>query len=50
MEILEADRKKVNAPADLKKIFEGRKAGDSILMRVQVDDETTTFMAVQIPE
>jgi serine protease Do len=50
MVILEADRKKVNSPADLKKIVEGRKAGDSILMRVQVDDETTTFMAVQIPE
>jgi S1-C subfamily serine protease len=50
MVILEADRKKIGTPADLQKIVEGRKGGDSILLRVQADAETTTFMAVQIPE
>jgi S1-C subfamily serine protease len=47
--ILEADRKPVNSPADLKKIVDGKKAGDSLLLRVRLDDQIT-FIAIQIPK
>ena len=50
MVILEADKKKLDGPADLKKIVDGHKPGDSILMRVKVDQGMTTFVAVQIPQ
>ncbi len=46
--ILEADRKEVASPADLKRIIEGRKAGESVLFRVKRDN-TTAFIALQIP-
>ena len=46
--ILEADRKPVNAPADLKRIVESRKSGESILLRLKRDN-TTAFVALQIP-
>jgi serine protease Do len=48
--ILEADRKDVSSPSDLKKILDARKPGDSILLRVRQDDKTTNFVAVQIPK
>ena len=50
--ILEADRKEVGSPADLKKVLDARKPGDSILFRVRQDDKdkTTNFVAVQIPK
>jgi serine protease Do len=48
--ILEADRKDVNSPGELKKIIEGRKAGESVLLRVRRQaDGTAAFIAVQIP-
>jgi serine protease Do len=48
--VLEADRKGVNAPGDLKKAIEGRKAGDSVLLRVRRSgDGSAAFIAVQIP-
>jgi serine protease Do len=49
--ILEADRKDVNAPADLKNIISSRKPGDSVLLRIKREgDAGTAFVAVQIPE
>jgi len=37
MVIVEADRKQVNSPADLKKIVDGRKPGDSVLLRLRTE-------------
>ena len=48
--IVEADRKEVKTPADLKKVIEGRKAGDSILLRVKRTDGSTQYVAVQLPK
>jgi serine protease Do len=49
--ILEADRKEVNTPADLKGIISSRKPGDSVLLRIKREgDAGTAFVAVQIPE
>jgi serine protease Do len=47
--ILEADRKDIKTPKDLKNIVEGRKKGDSILMRVKRQGGPTSYVAVQIP-
>ncbi len=49
MVIVEADRKPVNSPGDLKKVIDGRKPGDSILLRVR-SERGTTFVAMQIPK
>jgi len=46
--ILEADRKPVTAPGDLKRIVESRKSGESILLRLKREN-TTAFVALQIP-
>jgi S1-C subfamily serine protease len=48
--ILEADRRDVRSPGDLKKIIDSRKPGDSILLRVRQEDKRVTFVAVQIPK
>jgi serine protease Do len=49
--ILEADRKDVNTPAELKGIITSRKPGDSVLLRVRREGETGTgFVAIQIPK
>jgi serine protease Do len=47
--IVEADRKPVNSPADLKRAIEGRKAGESVLLRVK-SDRGVSFVALQIPK
>jgi serine protease Do len=48
--IVEADRKEVNSPADLKKILESHKPGDSVLLRVKrKDSDQEAFAAIQIP-
>ena len=47
--ILEADRKEVSTPADLKRIVEGRKAGESVLLRVK-RNEAKTYVALEIPQ
>ncbi len=47
MVIVEADRKQVNSPADLKKIVDGHKPGDSVLLRIR-SERGTSFVAVQI--
>lgn len=47
--IIEADRKKVDSPAELKALVESRKPGDVILFLVKRGD-VTPFVAVQIPE
>jgi serine protease Do len=46
--ILEADRKLVSTPGELKKIISGHKSGDSVLLRIK-RDETTAFVAIQVP-
>jgi|WetSurMetagenome_2_1015567.scaffolds.fasta_scaffold87332_1 serine protease Do len=48
--ILEADRKDVKSPSDLKKIVDARKPGDSILMRLKAQDGSTRYVAVQLPK
>jgi len=47
--IVEADRKAVESPGQLKEIVERHKAGESLLLRVQTPD-AVAFIAVQIPE
>jgi serine protease Do len=49
MVIVEADRKQVNSPSELKKVIDGRKAGDSVLLRIR-SERGTSFVAVQIPK
>ncbi|MBK7257876.1 MAG: Do family serine endopeptidase [Ignavibacteriae bacterium] len=46
--ILEADRKPVSTPADLKKAIAARKSGDAILLRIK-RAEQTAYLAIQIP-
>ncbi len=46
--ILDADRKPVASTGDLKKIFDGKKSGDSVLLRVRLDEDTVSFVAVQM--
>lgn len=46
--IVEADKKEVGSPAELKRIVEGKKTGDSVLMRVKRPNGPTTYVAVQI--
>jgi serine protease Do len=48
--IVEADRKDVKSPGDLKKIVDGRKPGDSILLRLKGLDGSTRYVAVQLPK
>jgi serine protease Do len=49
--IVEADRKEINAPADLKKVFDSHKPGDSVLLRVKrKDSDQIAFAAIQIPK
>jgi serine protease Do len=48
--ILEADRKDVRAPSDLKRIIESRKPGDSILFRIKRGNGANYFAAVQLPK
>jgi serine protease Do len=47
--IVEADRKAVKTPKELKGIVDQRKRGDSILMRVKRQGGATAYVAVQIP-
>lgn len=48
--IVEADRKTVSSPAELKRIIESKKAGDAILLRVVKPQQgQTAYIAVQIP-
>jgi S1-C subfamily serine protease len=47
--ILEADRKQIITPGELKKAIESRKVGDSVLLRVRRQaDGATAFIAVQV--
>ncbi len=48
--IVEADRKEVKSPKDLKGILEERRKGDSILLRVKRQNGTTNYVAIQIPK
>ena len=47
--ILEIDRKPVSSPAEVKRIIEGHKPGDSILLWVG-RDETRSYLTVEIPQ
>jgi serine protease Do len=46
--IVEADRKQVSTPGDLKKAIGSRKSGDAILLRIKRDGQMA-YLAVQIP-
>lgn len=48
--IVEADRKEVKSPGDLKRIVDGRKPGDSLLLRLKRPDGSTAYIAVQLPK
>jgi len=48
--IIEADKQPVGSPADLKRAVDARKAGDSILLRVQRGDGGKYFVALQLPK
>lgn len=48
--ILEADRREVRSPGDLKKVVDSRKPGDSILLRVKSSSGVTTYLALQLPK
>lgn len=47
--IVEADRKDVKSPKELKSILENRKKGDSVLLRIKRQNGATAYVAVQIP-
>ena len=49
--IVEADRKDVRTPGDLRTIIDGRKPGDSVLLRLKRSgSKSSAFVAVQIPK
>jgi len=48
MVILDADKKPLSGTAELRKVFERKKEGDSVLLRVRIDKETVSFVAVQL--
>ncbi|MEK9135981.1 MAG: Do family serine endopeptidase, partial [Bacteroidota bacterium] len=48
--IIEADRKEVKSPSDLKKIIDSHKPGDSILLRVKSSRGQIGYTAVQLPK
>ncbi len=47
--IVEADRKAVSSPSDLRRILQTKKAGEALLLRVK-RQEIMTYIAVQIPK
>lgn len=48
--VIEADKKQVDSPGDLKKVIAAHKPGDSILLRLQRGDGLKYYAAVQIPK
>jgi S1-C subfamily serine protease len=48
--IVEADKKEVKSPSDLKRALDARKGGDSMLLRVKRQNGATAYVAVQIPK
>jgi serine protease Do len=48
--IVEADRKTINSPSELKKIIESKRGGDSVLLRVRKAQGIVAYVAVQIPK
>ena len=50
MVILDADRRPLSGTAELRKVFDKKKEGESVLLRVRADKETTTFVALQLPK
>jgi serine protease Do len=48
--ILEADKKEIQSAGDLRKVIEGRKPGDSVLLRVKRQNGATAYVAIQIPK
>ena len=48
--IVEADRKPVRTATELKKLFDGHKSGEAVLLRLKRDQSRQTqFVAIQIP-
>jgi serine protease Do len=48
--ILEADRKDISTPAQLRQVIDGHKPGDSILLRIRQGEDFVAFVALQIPK
>ena len=48
--IVEADRKKITSPKELKSLLEEHKKGDSVLLRIRGQNGATNYVAVQIPK
>jgi serine protease Do len=49
--VLEADRKQIDTPGDLKRAIDSRKGGESVLLRVRRKaDGAAAFFAIQIPK
>ncbi|MFI5253726.1 MAG: Do family serine endopeptidase [Bacteroidota bacterium] len=48
--ILEADKKEISSPKDLRNIIDKHKPGDAILLRIYRSNGAMLFTAVQIPE
>jgi len=48
--IVEADRKELTSPKDLKSILDSHKGGDSVLLRVKRGKDPARFVAIQIPK
>jgi len=46
--ILDADRKPVSGTGELRKVFDAKKDGESVLLRVRLDKENISFVAVQL--
>jgi serine protease Do len=47
--IIEAERKPVNTPSDLKRVVESKKPGDALLLRIKRAEGPALYVAVQIP-
>jgi serine protease Do len=50
MIVLDADRKPVGNASEFSRILQSKKSGGAILLRVRLDEETTSFLALQIPK
>jgi serine protease Do len=48
--IVEADRKEITSPEQLRRIIESHKPGDAVLLRVRANDDFLAFVALQLPE
>jgi S1-C subfamily serine protease len=48
--IVEADRKEVNSPSDLRSIVEKKKGGEAVLLRIRRSNGMIFFTAIEVPQ